>query len=136
MLGILVLGTVEMKPVQATPHDPQPIQLRNRDNGESWICHPQETKLLCDRSSSTQGKSGTATPATTSGTSVPQPPSATASSHPSSTNDMMLKLIYIGLPMGCLTAIALHELWERHRTARMKAFIQRLERIWEESAQY
>lgn len=135
LLGLSIPLIVGVKSIQATPQTSQPpkaIQLHHQRSGENWICQPQGAKLLCDRS----GTPLSTDKAPLSAQASVQPSTRHSSSTAPSANSIMLKLIYIGLPIGCLTAIALHELWERHRTARMKAFIQRLERIWEESAQY
>lgn len=144
LLGLSIPLIVGVKSIQANPQNSQPpktIQLHHQRSGENWICQPQGEKLLCDRSktppSTAEAPLSTQPSAQSSAQSSVQPThGGTSASTAPSANSIMLKLIYIGLPIGCLTAIALHELWERHRTARMKAFIQRLERIWEESAQY
>lgn len=49
--------------------------------------------------------------------------------------DMLLKLLYLGLPGVILLGISLHSLHQHRATAKKRAFLESLERIWDRSAQ-
>ena len=48
---------------------------------------------------------------------------------------MLLKLLYLGLPVAVLLGISLHSLHLRHEISRKRAFRESLERIWRRGAQ-
>jgi hypothetical protein len=51
-------------------------------------------------------------------------------------SDMLLKLLYLGLPLVILAVISLRSLHQNREIAKKRAFLESLERIWERSAQY
>ena len=48
---------------------------------------------------------------------------------------MLLKLLYLGLPVAILLGISLRSLHQRHEMSRKIAFRESLERIWQRGAQ-
>ena len=48
---------------------------------------------------------------------------------------MLLKLLYLGLPVAILLGISLRSLHQHHETSRKRAFRESLERIWQRGAQ-
>ncbi len=51
-------------------------------------------------------------------------------------SDMLLKILYLGLPLVILAVISLRSLHQNREIAKKRAFLESLERIWERSAQY
>jgi hypothetical protein len=51
-------------------------------------------------------------------------------------NTMMLKLIYLGLPVAILIGISLRTLHLHREIMRQRAFVESLERIWQRTVSY
>ncbi len=120
-LGSLPVGPVQSASAQSVI---APVVARTAQ-GQTLYCHPtaQGPSLNCTLQD----------PPTASQSTSPQPaPTQSLDGAP----DMLLKLLYLGLPVAILMVISLRSLHQHRETAKKRAFLESLERIWERSAQY
>jgi hypothetical protein len=95
---------------------PSPAFSARTDQGESLKCQPSTatpTSVICERStipSSAQPLDGA--------------------------TDMLLKMIYLGLPGVVLVGISFRTLHLHRQLMRQRAFVESLERIWERTVSY
>ncbi|OUC13369.1 MAG: hypothetical protein B0A82_17970 [Alkalinema sp. CACIAM 70d] len=95
--------------------------------GQHWLCRPMNHQLICDP----------ITPAAVSQSPAPFLHISTVPSAPSSHwTDLILRAVYIGIPSTFVGFFLLQGLQARLHKAKMQAFVQRLERIWQQSAQH
>ncbi len=121
-LGSVILGSVQ---AVANPADTAPVVART-SQGQTLYCHPtgMGPSLNCNLQE----------PPPTIAQSTP--PQSAPTQSLDGAPDMLLKLLYLGLPVAILMVISLRSLHQHRETAKKRAFLESLERIWERSAQY
>ncbi|MGI0494159.1 hypothetical protein ACN4EG_20435 [Alkalinema pantanalense CENA528] len=96
-------------------------------SGQHWLCRPLNRQLICDP----------VTPAAVTQSNTPFLQIPTVPPAPSGNwTDLILRAIYIGIPSTFVGFFFLQSLQNRLHKAKMQAFVQRLERIWQQSAQH
>ncbi len=113
----LLMSGLMSGPVNAQmPNSPSPVFSARTDQGESLKCQPSTAtsgSVICERSN----LSSTAQPI-------------------DGATDMLLKMIYLGLPGVVLVGISFRTLHLHRQLMRQRAFIESLERIWERTVSY
>jgi hypothetical protein len=114
--GFSVLMSGPATAQMANPPAASPPFAARTDQGEALKCQPSPAtpaSVICERST------------------------ATASAQPlDGATDMLLKLIYLGLPGVVLVGISLRTLHLHRQLMRQRAFVESLERIWERTVSY
>lgn len=111
---------------QAPAHASEVLHVQS-PTGQHWLCRPMNRQLLCDPIA----------PAAVSQSPAPFLHISTVPSPPSSHwTDLILRAVYIGIPSTFVGFFLLQGLQARLHKAKMQAFVQRLERIWQQSAQH
>ncbi len=117
--GFSVLMSAPVSAQMANPTAPSPAFAARTDQGESLKCQPSTatpTSVICERSPVT---------------------SVTSSAQPlDGATDMLLKMIYLGLPGVVLVGISFRTLHLHRQLMRQRAFVESLERIWERTVSY
>jgi hypothetical protein len=114
--GFSVLMAGPATAQMSNPSAPSPAFAARTDQGESLKCQPSTatpTAVICERStlpSSAQPLDGA--------------------------TDMLLKMIYLGLPGVVLVGISFRTLHLHRQLMRQRAFVESLERIWERTVSY
>jgi hypothetical protein len=114
--GFSVLMAEPATAQMSNPSAPSPAFAARTDQGESLKCQPSTatpTAVICERStlpSSAQPLDGA--------------------------TDMLLKMIYLGLPGVVLVGISFRTLHLHRQLMRQRAFVESLERIWERTVSY
>jgi hypothetical protein len=127
LLGSFPLGLAQSAAAQSATVEPvtAPVVVRTTQ-GQTLYCHPtgMGPSLNCNLQSTP--------PAASQSTPTQPAPTQSLDGAP----DMLLKLLYLGLPVAILMVISLRSLHQHRETLKKRAFLESLERIWERSAQY
>jgi hypothetical protein len=111
--SVLIAGPATAQ--MSNPPAPSPAFAARTDQGESLKCQPSTatpTAVICERS-------------------------VTSSAQPlDGATDMLLKMIYLGLPGVVLVGISFRTLHLHRQLMRQRAFVESLERIWERTVSY
>lgn len=117
--GFSILTSAPVSAQMANPSAPSPVFAARTDQGEALKCQPSTTTptaVICERSPVT---------------------SVTSSAQPlDGATDMLLKMIYLGLPGVVLVGISFRTLHLHRQLMRQRAFVESLERIWERTVSY
>lgn len=124
-------------------HASEPVLRVHAPSGDQWICHPRDKQLICN-TDPTVSPPQSITPDRDLQTSALLPnapglfplPTGTVMLPQRPVMDFLLKLLVIGLPVGGGVFCLGQGLKARYRKARMKSFVEQLERIWQQSAQH
>lgn len=110
------------------------------EQGETLRCQPNQPPALSQNvpiSPSDPLPSHTRLMTTNSTLVICERPSIASSAQPlDGATDMLIKLIYLGLPGMVLVGISLRTLHLHRQLMRQRAFVESLERIWERSVSY
>ncbi|HAA26778.1 MAG TPA: hypothetical protein DCE56_02695 [Cyanobacteria bacterium UBA8553] len=133
VLVVTALSGFSTRPAMAQPDRASaPIVVRT-EQGNPLHCYPTGQTFTCQPQSTTSPAS---TPQEFRHLDRQSPLDATVPQSLDGASDMLLKLLYLGLPGTVLLGICLRSLYQRRQLAKKRAFLESLERIWERSAQY